>query len=238
MANAGLVFQGNTFQAVLNSVDPSLTLGLRVSSAWALSLPQAPAGTGLEFLGNTLASNDIALNLGDDTGYEGSLAGVLLQGNTITELQQGVSMPFVGVVVGNWLTAVTGIHLIDTSYAGGATSALTFTGFMPKDVEVGWLLNLAVTNANGSAAVGAAVSLLNTSGQQVFSGVTDANGDLLGIAVVTTMYQELGGSPGAINPVTTTNYGPFTVVVNQGGQQETFVIGTLTGDTSDTIKLS
>ena len=104
-----------------------------------------------------------------------------------------------------------------------------------SDVETGYLLNLSVLNPNGSAAAGASVSLLNGAGQQVDRGVTDANGDLLGIAVVTTTYQQ---SSTNLKNVTTISSGACTVVVNQGGVQESFYIGTLTGDQKDSIHLT
>ncbi len=236
MANSGLVFQNNTFQAVVTAVNPSLGNGPQSSTAWAVSVADVPAGTGLEFLDNTFASNDVSVNFGDDTGYEGTVANVLFVGSTISKLSQGAAMNYIGVAAGDWQDTTTNVWLIDTSYTGGATSAIAFLGTVStSNVEVGWLLNLTVDNANGSAATGDTVSLLNGSNQQVYSGVTNAQGQLIGIAVVTTTYQQSATNSSV---VTATSAGPFTVVVNQGGTQETFVIGTLTSDTSDTIKLT
>ena len=104
-----------------------------------------------------------------------------------------------------------------------------------SDVETGYLLSLSVLNPNGSAAAGASVSLLNGAGQQVDRGVTDANGDLLGIAVVTTTYQQSSIIPSLI---TVTGSGPFTVVVTQAGEVESFFIGVLTGDLTEKIRLT
>jgi hypothetical protein len=92
-----------------------------------------------------------------------------------------------------------------------------------------------VLNPDGTAAAGANVGVLNAAGQVVASGVTDTQGNLLGLTVVTTEYQWAGDNT---SPVTTTSFGPFTVVVIQAGSTETFTLDTLTGDTNETIRLT
>ena len=119
MADAGLVFRGNTFQAVVDAIDPGLK-GARTSTAWGLTIDSAPAGTGLEFLGDTFASDDISVNLGDDTAYESTIADVLFEGSTIARLSQGATLPYVSVAVGDWQAKVTGVWFIDDAYTGGA----------------------------------------------------------------------------------------------------------------------
>ena len=119
MADAGLVFQNNTFQAVVDAIDPGLK-GARTSTAWGLTIDSVPAGTGLEFLGDTFASDDISVNLGDDTAYESTIADVLFEGSTIARLSQGATLPYVSVAVGDWQAKVTGVWFIDDAYTGGA----------------------------------------------------------------------------------------------------------------------
>ena len=69
-------------------------------------------------------------------------------------------------------------------------------------------------NTSGAALAGAAVSVLDNTGAVVFSGVTDANGQVTGIPIVTTIYSQLGDDPTAI---TTDACGPFQLQVSLAG---------------------
>ena len=60
-------------------------------------------------------------------------------------------------------------------------------------------MGVQVKNAAGTALAGAAVRVLDKTGGQVFSGTTDANGQVTDIPIVTTVYQPDGAAnPGAI----------------------------------------
>jgi hypothetical protein len=234
MADAGLTFRGNTFQAVVTAVDPSLAAPSQSSTAWALTIPNLPAGTGLVFQGNTFASNDVSVNLGDDTGYGSAVSDALFLGNTIAELSQGAAMAYHGVVAGAWQNSVTGIRLIDSTYAGGATGQIVLLGTMAKDVEVGSLVGVAVNWAGGEVVAGAIVTITDSQGRAVYTGATDASGQVSDVPVVTQVIAQAAGTDPSQS--TTTNMGAFTLGVTSGTSSQTQTF-TIDGDTKLSVTL-
>jgi hypothetical protein len=234
MRGADLVFRGNTFQALIDSLDPASSGGPRSTTAWAVTLACVPAGTGLRFIDNVFASNNVSLNFGDDTGYRATVTDVLFQGSTIRKLGEGAAVSYHGVVVGDWQNTTTGVRLISTRYADGADPAITFLGTSPKDIEVGRLLNLTVTNPDGTAAAGAEVRIVDREDQEVYRDATDGQGRLVGIPIVSAIHRQTGPKP---SEVEVRKRGPFTVRVSAGSRRESLGIDELTRDLDVTIRL-
>ncbi len=233
MVRSGLVFRGNTFRAVVNARDPTLG-GARPSTAWGLTFSAVPVDTGLTFVDNTFASNDVSLNFGDDTGYNATVTDVLFLGSTIRKLDEGAAIPHRGIAVGEWQNTTTGVRFIGTSYAGGADPKVVFLGAKPKDVEVGRLLSLSVTNPDGSAGAGAAVRITDREGREVYAGVADARGLLARIPLVTTVYRQTGKKPDSI---AADGRGPFSIAVTLGASKETLSIAAPTEDQELRVRL-
>jgi uncharacterized protein YfaS (alpha-2-macroglobulin family) len=198
-----------------------------------VSISYTGAGTGLQINDNVMESNDISLNIGDNDSWQSSDTDVLLMGNTMQKSSAGATRPYTAIRVGDWDNTATDIRIIDTKYTNGATAgppSFSDTSVPPQDIEMGWLLSLAVKHS-GAAAAGASVQVLDSTGTVVYSGTTDASGNLSNIPVVTTTYTQLtsGG-------VTTTSSGTFQVVVTYGGQTVKQTIN-LTGDLSLNIQI-
>ncbi len=216
MNNHNVLFENNTFRAVLNAIDPQYTGG-RSPRAWGLTFSTSQAGVNTIFRNNRFESNDVSLNFGDNDGYNGISSGVTLVGNTFKKLDVngGPSLPHRSVAVGDWSTTVTSVRLIDNSYDNGATDVIDFIGSKLKDVSVGWLLNVRVTNSGGTAVVGASVSVFDRDNQSVFSGVTDSSGSLDRIPVVTTVFRQTTSNS---ETITTDLRGSFRLEVSMGAQ--------------------
>src|SRR5262249_17604194 len=161
-----MLFENNIFQGIVTQADPSYT-GTYASHAWAVSLGRIDPGTGLTFRGNTFESNVTSLNFGDSDSA-GSFMGnnALVQdvgflSNTILKSSAGdQTLAYHGIVAGDWGNNVHDIRLIDMRYQGGATPGVTFLGNQPKDVEVGWLLNLSVVDGLSNPIAAANVQVL------------------------------------------------------------------------------
>ena len=148
--NANIVFTNNLFKAIVTSNDPNLGQPFH-SQAWALTLSNIAAGTGIKFVGNTLESNATSLNIGDNDSFGTAENDILFINNTIKKSSDGISNPYTGyraIAVGDWANAVHNIRLIGMQYVNGATQNVTFLGY-PEDVSFGWLLNVTVTDSTG-----------------------------------------------------------------------------------------
>ena len=204
MDNAGIVFTNNLIKAIATDVS---------HKAVALDLDGIEAGINPTFNGNTFESNNISVQLADADG--GSAYDVLFRSNTIRKSANGVSMTYAGISCGYWVDYASNIRFIDNRYEGGATSTISWIGEgYPKDLSMGWLLGVQVKNAGGMALAGATVRVLDKVGAQVFSGTTDANGQLSGMPIVTTVYHQSGTNPAII---TTDTRGPHQVQVSLAG---------------------
>ena len=90
---------------------------------------------------------------------------------------------------------------------------------LQRTLDFGWLLTVEADDANGDALSGATVNVFDNSGSPVFSGVTDASGQLVGIPLVTAIYQQSNtpAASGYYTTITTQNCGPFQVAGLAGG---------------------
>ena len=138
MNNSNIVISNNTFEAIVLSDDPTL----RFQDAYAIDLARFDAGMGILFENNNLVSNDISLNLGSNDGINES--DVSFIGNTLTKSSLGTfplatsdyeTRGYVSVEAGNYDSTISNVRLIDTKYAGGATSAVNYVGTAPKSIS-------------------------------------------------------------------------------------------------------
>ncbi len=164
------------------------------------------------FKHNVLESNDVSLAFGSNDGWD-DFAGTFVS-NTFRKSADGPARSYASITAGYWTGQVHNIQIIDPRYENGATSAIVWSSSGTKDLSLGSLLDVQVQNLSGGALAGAAVRVLDKDGAQVFSGVSDANGLVSGVSVVTTIYRQTGTNPGSI---TTDARGPFTIQVSLAG---------------------
>jgi fibronectin type 3 domain-containing protein len=211
---SNITFTNNTFKAIVTSLDPTLSSPFH-SQAWALSIANVDAGTGLKFVGNTFVSNAVSINLGDNDSWSQNNSGILFVGNTIAKSTEGVSMPYNSIVAGDWNNGVSDIRFIDTKYANGASaSSMVFYGARPKDVEFGRLLSLSLVDSRSTPLAAATVKILNQSGAVVFTGTTDGKGLLQNIPLVTSSVAQTTADPGDLATATANQ---FTLIATKGG---------------------
>jgi hypothetical protein len=205
MAGADVVFEGNTFKAVVDTTDPA-------KKAYAVSFAGLAAGSGVLFRNNVLESNDRTLNLGDrEDSYGAPVQDVLMVGNLHRRSADGpVRAGFRTTVAGDGNNPVSGVRLIGSHYENGATAEIAFVGPHPKAVEVGWTVTVAVTTSAGTPFPGALVRLFDRQNRQVFGGTTDAAGRVTFQVVTATISQD-GPDPRVIR---TEDRGPFRFLVS------------------------
>jgi hypothetical protein len=81
-----------------------------------------------------------------------------------------------------------------------------------KDLSVGYLLTV-VARREGKPVAGAVVSVRDKRGGEVFSGKTDARGEIRDIPVINTQYRQETKDP---NRITMDRREPFTVSLTSG----------------------
>ncbi len=222
MNNANINLRNNTITLINDSSDPSY-------SGSALLVDGMDPGINMTISNNILASNDTSLSIG---GYnDANVNDLTFLSNTLSKSSSGAARTYTGISAGFDVTQISNVQIIDTKLANGATSTIVWSGSGTKDIEVGWLLNVTVENAGGSAASDAAVQLFNSSNSLVYAGVANANGVLSGIMVLSTMYQQTGSDS---TQITTTNWGPFSVTATNGSKKGSASVS-LTGDQNLTI---
>jgi len=222
MNNANVNLHNNTITLINDSSDPSY-------SGSALLVDGMDPGINMTISNNILASNDTSLSIG---GYnDANVNDLTFLSNTLSKSSSGATRTYTGISAGFDVTQISSVQIIDTKLANGATSNIVWSGTGTKDVEVGWLLNVTVQNADGSAASGAAVQIFNSSNSLVYAGVANANGLLSGIMVLSTMYQQTGTDS---TQITTTNSGTFLVTAANGTKKGSASVS-LTGDQNLTI---
>jgi hypothetical protein len=209
--SANMLIDHNIFKVVTTTADDN-------HRAWAVSISDVNGGTGLEISNNVLESNDVDLMIGDDNSFKMMNSGVLLVGNTLNRSTEGAVRTFHGVLAGDFTNSVTDIRLIDTQYGPGVTPGVDFADAAIKDVETGWLLNVVVTAADATPVAGATVQIEDGGGTVVFQGITDSNGLVKDIPVVTQTYMQTTSNP---TSVVVKDNGPFQLIVNSGAKTAT-----------------
>ena len=205
MNDAGISLVNNLIKAIVTTTD----------TWWrgrALMLDRVDAGIGLHIAGNVLESNDTSLALTNDT--TGGVNDVDLFSNTLRKSSEGPARTYTGILAGYYNREIHDVRIFDTRLENGATASIVFAGTGLKDLSVGWLLDLKVQDAAGNPLSGAAVSVLDRVGTQVYSGTTGADGWVHGIPVVTTVYQQTTTDP---RQIIVDDRGPFSVQASFGG---------------------
>ena len=234
------VIENNTFEAILEPTGN--TYPDANYYAWAVLLEGVYANCCPLFIDNTFESNDTSLKLGSGDGYD------VLDGNFISNTFSLSSVPsdltYAAVTAGYSTGDLHNVTIIDPSYANGASqtvvwdpSALAWPSAdnLPRTVDFGWLLTVEADDANGDPLSGATVDVFDNSGNPVFSGVTDASGQLADISVVTTIYQQ---SATDLSDTTTQACGPFQVQVSLAGYATSTQTINLTQSTTAQFQLS
>jgi hypothetical protein len=136
-------------------------------------------------------------------------------------------------VVGDWNNNVTDIRIYDIDYSGGTTPGITFLDSQLKDVSVGGLLDLTVDNLDTTPAVGATVTVHDSTTTLVYTGTTNGSGQIAGIPLLFTKYSQLTSNPTVITP---TSYNPMTVAATLSGHNASSSL-TMSDDATLTLTL-
>jgi parallel beta-helix repeat protein len=210
------VIANNTFEAILEPTGNNKPNSNYY--AWAALLQGVGANCCPLFLNNAFESNDISLKLGSGDGPD-VLDGDFVS-DTFSKSRTGAAVAYSSVAAGYWIGNLHNMRIIDARYANGATPAIEWSGIqppadgLPRDLALGWLLTVVAGDATGQPLSGATVTVLDDSGSQVFTGLTDASGRLAGIPLATTIYQQ---SRTNLADITTQNCGPLQVRVSLAG---------------------
>jgi hypothetical protein len=204
MNDANILLEDNTIGAIVTTADAGY-------QAQALLVDGVDPGINLKVVGNTLESNDVSLALGGSDG--GDIYDVLFLSNTLRKLS-GPERPYTGTLAGFWVHQIHRVTILDMQTDGGATTAITWAGSGTKDISVG-SLGVKVVDGGGNPQAGADVEVLDPDGQTVFTGTTDAGGEVQGTEVVTTVYRQLDASPSVIS---TESRGPFRITASLGSR--------------------
>jgi hypothetical protein len=204
MTGSNIRFEDNHFKGIVASTGTGF-------HAHALSLTSVPAGTGLEFWGNTFESNYQALNLGNALDGAGPISGVVFGRNTFKKTTEGGDRPdFRAISVGEHNQAVSNVKIVSSTFAGGLPTAfgsnLFFSGTATKEIRFGFTVDVRVRNGSGGPIAGATVDWLDN-GVVKDTWITDSTGDVR-VPVVTTTYNSVPANP---TQFTTTSGGPFRV---------------------------
>lgn len=208
MNNAGIALVNNTIKAIVTTTDTTYR-------AKALVIDRMDAGINMRIANNVLESNDTALALTDSSG---SVYGVDLVSNTLKKSTEGPARTFTGILAGYYTREIHDVRIIDTRLAGGATGDIVWSGTGVKDLSVGWLVNVHVTDTLGNPLAGASVQLQDNTGATIYSGTTDANGSASNIVVISTVYRQTTTDR---TKITAESRGPQVLVVTVNGTTTT-----------------
>ena len=179
--------------------------------------------------------------LGTGNSASTDIQGVNFISNTFSKSSQGdQSLTYYSVRLGDENIGVSDVGIIDPQYTGGAFQAIEWMPSVPFDnstrtLNFGWLLTVEADDANDAPLSGATVDVFDNSGNQVFSGVTDALGQLVGIPLVTTIDQQSNTN---LSTITTQTCGPFQVQVSLAGYATSTQTINLTGSATAQFQLS
>jgi hypothetical protein len=238
MDNAGILFENNTFRAVVLATDG-------MQDAYAVDLARVEPGINLTYKNNTFKSNDISINLASDDGINEN--DVLILAPTLTKDATGISVfdgydyawtartAYTSLSGGTGNTVVSNVRIISPVYAGGATLNNSLFAAGSKDIFYGWQLTVHVVDGSGTPQVGAAVTVTDNQGTVQFTGTTDASGNCSSIPINTTEYSTPGNS--GINVITTTDRSHLTINATSGAKSGSSS-PVLTSDSTVTVTVS
>jgi hypothetical protein len=230
--NSNNLFTRCLFKAIVLNPDPGLSAP-NAPNAWGLTLSRVDTGTGLKFVDCTFESNAVSLNIGDNDSYAGDEHDVTFLSPIIKKSSEGTGMTHSGIVAGDWGNNVSNIRLYDIDLTGGATADITFLSTPLKDVSVGGLLDLTVDNLDTTPAVGATVTVHDSTTALVYTGTTNGSGQIAGIPLLFTKYSQLTTDPTVITP---TSYNPMTVAATLSGHNASSSL-TMSDDATLTLTL-
>ncbi|MCE5269195.1 MAG: fibronectin type III domain-containing protein, partial [Planctomycetaceae bacterium] len=210
-ADMNVLIENNTFKGIVDSTNSFY-------SARAVSLEEVGAICSPLFKNNTFESNDTSLGLGGNDGKD-AFDGDFFS-NTFSKSSEGATRTYYAVTAGYWNGSVQNVVISDPKYINGATQTIDFpSDYAPADgttrtVSFGGALAVSVTDTSGKALAGATVTVLDKNGAKVYSGTTDASGQLAGVQLPATTYRQSTTNP---DTVTSDGSGPFQVSVSLAG---------------------
>lgn len=224
MNNANVNFHNNTVEAIVNT----MTSGYR---AYALAIDGMDPGINLTMYDNTLESNDTSLLLG---GYnDQQINGMLFLSNTFDKSSVASALTYTGISVGFDVTTVSNTNIIGTQLENGAAQSIywnTGGGAGSKNINIGWILTVNVTNSSGGAVVSGATVTVTDSASHTYNTTTNASG-------VATLNIPITNYSGTTSEVIV-NYAPFTLAVSKSGFiTQSGISVTITGNTTKNVSL-
>ncbi|MEW4568952.1 PKD domain-containing protein [Tautonia sp. JC769] len=210
MTDANIHFANNTFKAIVTEADPSMA-----RQAWGLTLATIHAGTGITFSGNTFESNHIALNIGDNDGYDGVNEDISFLSNTFCKSTEGAPMLFSSLNVGEMKTSAHNLRFLDNLFIDGASETVRYVGIKTKDLHFGQHVDFELIGPEGTAVSNGQVRLYDREQNLVFEGTTNTDGRLVSVPVVTEIQRQITSDP---KNITLDPRGPFTIEVMSGDQ--------------------
>jgi hypothetical protein len=227
-SNLNFRVENNTFSAYnQNSNSAAYAVGV--------SLENVRENCSANFKNNVFDSNHMSLGFGGDDGYQAYDGNFI--SNTFRKTAIGSPVTYRSVAASpNLYGEAKNIQLIDSRYEGGATPDIYFKGYeYPKDITVGWFLNVQAQSTTGASLAGATVKVLDKNGAQVFSGTADSSGLVKDISLLSTTYQQTSSSASSIS---TTQKGPYTVQVSLSGYTSASQSVTLDKSQTATVQLT
>lgn len=222
VADWGIVINNNTFRAIVDTTNTAFL-------ARAFSLEGLQDLVNPLLSNNIFESNDISFGFGGADGANAQDA--VLVSNTFTKSATGAARTYYALLCGS-SGVLTGIDLINNLYSGGASEDLTANGtYGTKSFDIGWLLNVNVTNEAASPIAGATVTVEDSEASEIYSGVTDANGVVQDVHVVV---RTLAGT----TTLSTTNHYPHTLSVTASGYHPYSDVFSLTESTTVNVELT
>jgi hypothetical protein len=205
MNHAGVVLRNNTLRAVITSSAPQY-------HARALVLDRLETGVDLTMTGNRLESNDVSLALADTTG---GVEEALLLSNTFRRVGDTHGRRYSAILAGYYNRDVKAVRVISPRCEAGVTPGITWEGTGTKEVRLGWLLDVQVLNSDGTAGRGVSVEVLDREGRRVYSGLTNSDGSVRAIQIVTSVHRQ---QEEPSHRAAEDKRGPHEVVITDGGR--------------------
>lgn len=249
--DADMVVSGNVVTCVNNDasisdsgVNSRGATTNRGSYAVAFGLDGLGHPGGVSCKGNTWASNDIGVDLGDKDAFQVALYGITFEGDVFKRhtASGNQNIAYVPVVVGDFTCSVSGTKIVGPTYVNTTAPDLSqdaywgnYAGF-DKKLLLGWRLAVAAVDAaNGAAVPGASCTLTNADSAQDDAGAADGAGRRTLVAV-TDLWHQSGNHAGGR---THTAYTPHTLSVSAPGYTpRSFSVGSLAADSGVTVHLS